>query len=78
MTNIFSRPLKSHGLIATTRPVYQRMRSLQVGEAFTVAPKEWPIATPPTDTIGKNVRYRDHFKVEQLDGGKGWRITRFK
>jgi hypothetical protein len=54
------------------------MRSLQVGEAFTVAPKEWPIATPPTDTIGKNVRYRDHFKVEQLDGGKGWRITRFK
>jgi hypothetical protein len=77
MTDIFTKPMKSYGLIAT-RPVYERMRSLQVGEAFTVAPKEWPIATPPTATIGKNVRYRDHFKVEALEGGKGWRISRVR
>jgi hypothetical protein len=75
--DIFAKPMRSYGLIAT-RPVYNRMRSLQVGEAFTVAPQDWPIATPPTDTIGKNARYRAHFKVEELDRGRGWRIIRVK
>jgi hypothetical protein len=77
MTDMFAKSIKSYGLIAT-RPVYERMRSLQVGEAFTVAPKEWPIATPPTATIGKSARYRNHIKVEELDGGRGWRISRVR
>jgi hypothetical protein len=76
MTEIFSRPIKN-GPIAT-RPVYERMRSLRVGEAFTVERKEWQVATSPKDSIGKNARYRDHFKVEELEGGKGWLIARVK
>jgi hypothetical protein len=74
---MFAKPMKSCGPIAT-RHVYERMKSLQVGEAFTVEWKDWRAATPPTDTMGKSARYRDHFKVEELDGGRGWRITRVK
>ena len=77
MTDTFNRPSKPTGPIAT-RHVYDRMKSLQVGEAFTVEWKEWRAATPPTITIGRSPRHRDHFKVEELVGGKGWRISRVK
>jgi hypothetical protein len=77
MTNIFNRPSKPNGPIAT-RHVYDRMKSLQVGEAFTVEWKQWRAATSPKDSIGKSRRYRDHFNVEELDGGKGWRISRVR
>jgi len=77
MIDTFAKPIKPYGPIAT-RPVYERMRSLQIGEAFTVAWKDWRAATPPTETIGKSARYRDHFKVDELDGGMGWRISRVR
>src|SRR5450631_921242 len=34
-----------------TRAVYQQIRSLRVGEKFTLATSEWRVATSPTDTI---------------------------
>jgi hypothetical protein len=43
--------MRPHGPIAT-RHIYERMTSLEVGETFTLAPKDWPMATPPTVTIG--------------------------
>src|SRR5580704_10242650 len=51
MTDFFSRPIK-YGPIAT-RHVYERMRSLQVGEAFTVERDEWPMPTPPQRQISR-------------------------
>ena len=77
MTDTFAKPIKPYGPIAT-RHIYERMRALQVGEAFTVAWKDWRAATPPTGTMGKSRRYRDHFKVEELGDGRGWLISRVK
>jgi hypothetical protein len=68
---------KPYGAIAT-RHIYERMRSLRVGEAFTLERKEWKVPTSPKDSISKNSRYRDHFKVEELERGEGWVISRVK
>ena len=77
MNDRLFEPRKSNGAIAT-RHVYERMRSLRVGEAFTLEWKEWKVPTSPKHSIGQNARYRDHFKVEELEGGKGWVISRVK
>ena len=77
MTDIFSPHFKLKGPVAT-RHIYERMRSLQVGEALTLKLKEWETPTPPNETIGRSPLYREYFKVEGLDGGKGWRITRIR
>ena len=77
MTDIFSRTPKPTGPVAT-RHIYDRMRTLQVGEAFTVKWNEWGTPTPPNETIKRSPRYREHFKIEELDGGKGWLISRVK
>jgi hypothetical protein len=37
---------KAYGTIAT-RPVYDRIRALQVGEEFTLLKGEWKVATSP-------------------------------
>jgi hypothetical protein len=77
MTDIFSRGFRPKGPVAT-RHIYERMRSLQVGEAFTVKWNDWGTSSPPNETIRRSPRYREYFKVEGLDGGKGWRITRIR
>ena len=77
MNDRLFEPGKPNGPIAT-RHVYERMRSLRVGEAFTAECEEWKVPTSPKDSIGKNLRYRDHFKVEELERGKGWRISRVR
>jgi len=77
MNDRLFEPGKPHGPIAT-RHVYERMRSLRVGETFTVERHEWKVATSPKESIGKSARYRDHVKVEELEGGKGWLISRVK
>jgi len=68
---------QSYGTIATRR-VYERIRALQVGEDFTLLRSEWKVATLPTDSIGKAIRYRDHIKVRELEDGTGWIILRVK
>jgi hypothetical protein len=76
MLDILSRSTK-YGPIAT-RHIYDRMRELPVGAQFTLERHDWPMPTSLKDSIISNVRYRDHFTVEELDGGGGWRITRIK
>ena len=58
--------------------MYDRLKTLQVGEEFTLKLSEWKSATPPTDSIGHSRRYRDCFQVRELEVGKGWVITRVK
>ena len=72
-----NKPSMHYGPLST-RPVYERMRGLQVGEQFTLQLRDWKSATPPTDTIGKNRKYVDRFAVRELEEGKGWVITRLK
>lgn len=61
-----------------TRGVYERVRSLQVGEEFTLKASEWSSATSPVESIGKSARYRDYYTVRELSDGKGWVISRIK
>jgi hypothetical protein len=70
-------PPKSLGPFAT-RHVYERVRSLQVGEEFTLELSEWKSATAPTITIGNNRSFRDRIKVTELGDRKGWLISRLK
>ena len=67
----------AYGPIAT-RKIYDRVRSMQVGEELTVKWEEWAMATPLSDAILKSPTYRDEYKVRELEGGKGWMITRVK
>jgi hypothetical protein len=68
---------KSQGPFAT-RHVYERVRSLQVGEEFTLTVSEWKSATAPTITIGNNRSFKDYIRVTELGDHKGWRISRVK
>jgi hypothetical protein len=68
---------KSLGPFAT-RHVYERVRSLRVGEEFTLKLSEWGSATAPTITIGNNRSFRDCIKVRELGDRKGWLISRVK
>jgi hypothetical protein len=61
-----------------TRAIYERIRSLRIGEKFTLAASEWKIATAPEESIGKSKRYRDRIAVRPLDHGEGWLISRVK
>jgi hypothetical protein len=74
MTDIFSRSTR-YGPIAT-RHIYDRMRKLTIGAEFILERRDWPMPTSLKDSIVTNVRYRDQFEVEELDGGRGWRILR--
>ena len=66
-----------YGPVAT-RPIYERLRQMQVGEEFRLQPKEWPVATSPKDSIGRSARYRDDYNVRELGSGEGWVISRVK
>jgi hypothetical protein len=76
-TDAVNESPKSLGPLAT-RKVYERLKSLQAGESFTVTPNDWGSATLPTDSLGNSRRYRDYFQVRSLQGGKGWVISRVK
>jgi hypothetical protein len=66
-----------HGPMVT-RAIYEQIRSLRVGEKFTLAKSEWRVATSPMDSIGKSARYRDRIIVRPLEHGEGWLISRVK
>jgi hypothetical protein len=68
---------KAYGPIAT-RKIYDRMRSMQAGEEFTLKRSEWKVATPPVDTIGKSATYRDDYTVRELADRTGWVIARVR
>jgi hypothetical protein len=61
-----------------TRAIYERIRSLRVGEKFTLAANEWRMATAPEESIGKSKRYWDRIVVRPLENGTGWLISRVK
>jgi hypothetical protein len=65
-----------HGPIES-RAFYERIRSLRVGEKFTLAKSEWRVATTPVEAMSGNARYRDQIVVEELEDG-GWIIARVK
>jgi len=67
----------SYGPMATRR-VYERVRSMKVGEELTLSANDWRSATSPMHAIGRSERYRDNFKVRELEGGGGWVISRVK
>ena len=65
----------AYGPIATRR-IYERVRAMQVGEELTAKHEEWAMATPFADAIVKSPTCRDDYKVRELEGGKGWVVTR--
>jgi len=67
----------AYGPIAT-RKIYDRMRSMQVGEEFALKRSEWKVATSPVDSIGKSAKYRDDYTVRELADGTGWVIVRVR
>ena len=48
----------AYGPIAT-RKIYDRVRSMKVGEELTVKCEEWAMATPFADAIVMSPTYRD-------------------
>jgi hypothetical protein len=67
----------AYGPIAT-RKIYDRMRSMQVGEEFALKRSEWRVATSPVDSIGKSAMYKHDYTVRELADGTGWVIARVK
>jgi hypothetical protein len=61
-----------------TRAIYERIRTLRIGENFTLQASEWKMATSPMDSIGKGARYRDKIVLRELENGTGWVISRVK
>jgi hypothetical protein len=66
-----------HGPVVT-RAIYEQIRSLRIGEKFTLAKSEWRVATSPMESIGKSARYRDRIIVRPLEHGEGWLISRVR
>ena len=66
-----------YGPIAT-RKIYDRMRSMQVGEEFALKRSEWKVATSPVVSIGKSAKYRYDYTVSELADGTGWVIVRIR
>jgi len=65
--------------VLNQRPSQTVLKSSEIPHQLAaVVLKEWKVPTSPEDSIGKNSRYRDHFKIEELGGGKGWVISRVK
>jgi hypothetical protein len=61
-----------------TRLIYDRLRSLEVGEGFTLAYSEWKVATPPDQNILSNPKYAGRFTISPSKDSKGWLIARIK
>jgi hypothetical protein len=60
------------------RKVYERLRSMRVGEEFLLRSSEWKTPTEPTHTIRYSPHYRGRFSVTRLEDGTGWLIVRLK
>jgi len=60
------------------RQIYERLKSLKVGEGLTVGRSEWKGRSPPTQNLQYTSRYRGEFAVSRLEGGTGWLIVKLR